>query len=65
MAASCSDCPNENGPSGCDGDCMWGNSTVTGEQCILKGKLRSNALKFLSKRIKSPYPNLYLFEFCI
>ena len=53
MAASCSDCPNENGPSGCDGDCMWGNSTVTGEQCILKGKLRSNALKFLSKRIKT------------
>ena len=38
MAATCSDCPNGNGPSGCDGDCVWGKSTVTGEQCILRGK---------------------------
>ena len=35
---SCSDCPNENGLSGCDGDCMWKNSTVSGQQCIQKGK---------------------------
>ena len=35
---SCSDCPNGNGPSGCDGDCMWKNSTVSGQQCIQKGK---------------------------
>ena len=38
MAASCSDCPNEDGQSGCDGDCAWRTSRIYGKRCVERSK---------------------------